>query len=252
MKLTIRLTTLAITAVALAGVAGAQQQRSNARPGARSQPARSHTDNRPRQDVRPQQYASSRANVRGGHADYQARSAPRGGNGYASRPDPRGGNGYASRPGLRGGNGYQPRNDLRGGSAVRTGNEFRGDVGRRVPIADHGRPLITRANATGREYGRSPAYSETRFGGERGFRGGREFRDGRWFYAGRAFPFGWEGRVVSGGFFPIAYAGYCDAVPVEYDYLLPPMAPSYDPCLFGDRVIVFDHFSRSIVFVATL
>jgi hypothetical protein len=30
------------------------------------------------------------------------------------------------------------------------------------------------------------------------------------------------------------------------------MAQSYDPCLFGDRVIVFDRFSRSIVFVATL
>ena len=55
-----------------------------------------------------------------------------------------------------------------------------------------------------------------------------------------------------GGFFPVAYAGYCEAVPYDYDYLLPPMAPSYDPCLFGDRVVVFDRFSRSIVFVAAL
>ena len=68
----------------------------------------------------------------------------------------------------------------------------------------------------------------------------------------RRLPFGWESRVVFGGFFPIAYGGYCDAVPYDYDYLLPPMLPTYDPCLFGDRVIVFDRFSRHIVFIATL
>ncbi|MFI5245366.1 MAG: hypothetical protein ACHQQR_09100 [Gemmatimonadales bacterium] len=146
----------------------------------------------------------------------------------------------------RGGNTYGPRNDPRAGA------------GYRVPVADHGRPLITRGNGPGREYGRPVAYAGSRFGDDRGmrgdreFRGGREFRDGHWFYGGRAFPFGWESRVVFGGFFPIGYAGYCDAVPYDYDYMLPPMLPSYDPCLFGDRVVVFDRFSRHIVFVATL
>jgi hypothetical protein len=65
-------------------------------------------------------------------------------------------------------------------------------------------------------------------------------------------PIGWGPRVVFGGFFPVEYASYCEAVPDDYDYLLPPMEPSYDPCLFGDRVVVFDRFSRSIVFIAAL
>src|ERR1035437_5296152 len=268
MKLSVRLATLGITAVALAGSLGAQlrtngqaggrsQPRASGQAGARpqppasgqsfarsqpprmsgqsfarsqpprmsgqsfarSQPPRSQFDNRPRQDVRVQQYSRARMDARGGNA-------------YGPRNDPR--------MDVRGGNTYGSRNDPRAGA------------GYRVPVAEHGRPLITRGYAPGREYGRPAAYAGSRIGGDRGFRGGREFRDGGWFYGGRAFPFGWESRVVFGGFFPMGYAGYCDAVPYDYDYMLPPMLPSYDPCLFGDRVIVFDRFSRHIVFVATL
>jgi hypothetical protein len=263
MKLTIRLTILAITAVAFAGVAGAQQ-RNGEHGSARSQAPRGQSGSRAGQGVRTQHYAPSRAEIGGGRNAYQPRGNPRGQGGYQPRGNPGGqvgyqprGNpggqvGYQPRGNFGGQNGYQSRGNPRGQSGYQARNDVRGRVGYRVPVAEHGRPLITRANATGRDYGRSLAYGQTRFGGERGFRGGREFRDGSWFYGGRAFPFGWEGRVVSGGFFPMAYAGYCDAVPVEYDYMLPPMAPSYDPCLFGDRVIVFDRFSRSIVFVATL
>ena len=169
-----------------------------------------------------QHYGTARANVAGGRYAYQPRGNPAGQNGYQSRGIPAGQNGYQAR------------------------NDFRDRGGYRVPVAEHGRPLITRVSAPGREYGRSPVYAGARFGGDRGFRGGR------WFFGGRAFPLGWEGRVVFGGFFPVAYGGYCDAVPYDYDYLLPPMLPSYDPCLFGDRVIVFDRFSRHIVFVATM
>ena len=263
MKLTIRLTTLAITAVAFAGLAGAQQRngghgsaRSQAPSGqsgsARSRAPSGQSGSRAGQGVRTQHYAPSRAEIGGGRNAYQPRGNPREQAGYQPRGNPGGQVGYQPRGNFGGQNGYQSRGNPRGQSGYQARNDVGGRVGYRVPVAAHGRPLITRANAIGRDYGRSPAYGQTRFGGERGFRGGREFRDGSWYYGGRAFPFGWEGRVVSGGFFPIAYAGYCDAVPMEYDYLLPPMAPSYDPCLFGNRVIVFDRFSRSIVFVATL
>lgn len=233
MKLSIRVATLAITAVALAGALGAQQ-RANAHSGARSQPPRSQAGNRAQAgaqagaQVRVQRYATPRANVGGGRYAYQPRGNSRVQASYQARGNPGGQNGYPARNDLRDRGGY------------------------RVPVAEHGRPLITRVSAAGREYGRSPVYAGARFGGDRGFRGGREFRDGHWFFGGRAFPLGWEGRVVFGGFFPMAYGGYCEAVPYDYDYLLPPMLPSYDPCLFGDRVIVFDRFSRHIVFVATM
>ncbi|MFI5243905.1 MAG: hypothetical protein ACHQQR_01685 [Gemmatimonadales bacterium] len=229
MKLSIRVATLAITAVALAGALGAQQ-RTNAHSGARSQPPRSQAGSRAQAgaQVRVQHYAPSRADFGGGRYAAQPRGNSRVQASYQARGNPAGQNGYQAR------------------------NDFRDRSGYRVPVAEHGRPLITRVSAPGREYGRSPAYAGARIGGDRGFRGGREFRDGRWFFGGRAFPLGWEGRVVFGGFFPMAYGGYCDAVPYDYDYLLPPMLPSYDPCLFGDRVIVFDRFSRHIVFVATL
>lgn len=274
MRLSIRLTTLAITAVALAGALGAQQ-RPNAHVGARSQPARSQADNRARSAVRPQQYASSRADVRGGGGyasrpdnrggnvsqprngpragngyaarpdirsgnGYQPRNDSRGGNHYASRPDVRGGNGNAERPDTRGGNGYSPRLNVRGGNGYqprndpRARNDFQGGD-RRNLVAGNGRPLITRGGA----YGGQRIWRESRFGGS-----GFYFRSG--------LPFGWESRIMLNGYFPMSYGGYCDAVPVDYEYLLPPMLPSYDPCFFGDRVVVFDRFSRSIVFVAAL
>ena len=232
MKLSTRLTTLAITAVAVAGVLGAQQRndnRSNPRDQAprgqapRAQDPRGHTENRGRQDVHPQQFAA-------------ARPDPRGGNGYQPRNDPRGGNGYQPRNDPRGGNGYQPRNDPRGRSVA--GGDFRGREGYRPPFAQHGRPLITR----GGMYGRPAYYGESRYG-YAGYN--------RW--GGRlALPFGWESRIYVRGFFPVSYMNYCEPVPQDYEYMLPEMMPDYDSCLFGDRVIVVDRFSHGIVFSVML
>jgi hypothetical protein len=213
MKLSTRLTTLAITAVAVAGVLGAQQrnegrsapraQAPRAQPAQHSQAPRAHMENRARQDARPQQYASSRTDVRAS-------------------------------------NRYEPRNDPRGRTVADRGNEFRGREAYRPPVADHGRPLITRGGA--RAYGR-PAY----YGGARyGYAGYN-----RW--GGRlALPFGWESRIYVRGFFPLSYASYCEVVPPDYEYMLPEMLPNYDSCLFGDRIVVIDRFSRGIVFTAML
>jgi hypothetical protein len=215
MKLSTRLTTLAITAVAVAGVLGAQQrnegrsaQRAQApRPQAaqHAQAPRARSENRGRQDVRPQQYAGSRTDVRGS-------------------------------------NRYEARNDPRGHSLAASSSEFRGRDGYRPPVADHGRPLITRGGVAGRVYGR-PAY----YGGARyGYAGYNRF-------GGRLMlPFGWESRIVVRGFFPLSYASYCEPVPVDYEYMLPEMLPNYDSCLFGDRIVVLDRFSRGIVFTAML
>jgi hypothetical protein len=214
----IRLTALAFTAVAITGVLGAQQRtgshsspraqasRAQAPRGPSSRPSapRGYAESRGRPDVRGQQrFSPARADVRGGRPETQGR--------------------------------YDPR--TRG--AYQAPNEARGREGFRPPIAEHGRPLITRGYVPAAAYGRE-GYASARYVGDRRFvpRGG--------------LPFGWEGRVVFHGLFPLAYAGYCEAVPYDYNYLLPPMMPSYDPCLFGDRVIVYDRFSRSIVFVAAL
>lgn len=226
MKLSIRLTTLAITGVAFAGVLGAQQRssshsashsaaRAQARPQAR-QAARPQM-RVARQDVRTQRYAAPRAELRGRN-DMQARNDFRGRTNFAARNEVRPGVDARARLDARVRDGYRP-----------------------VAVADHGRPLITRGGiVTPRGYGRS-AFAGAHFGA--GFN--------RW--GGRlVLPVGWDSRVIFHGFFPVSYASYCEAVPYDYDYLLPPMAPSYDPCLFGDRVVVYDRFSRSIVFVAAL
>ena len=247
MKASIRLVALAFTAVALAAPIGAQG-RSSQRGGGRAAAPRGEA-------FRGSSAPRGQGGYRGGSPAPRGYSTPRGYSaprGYAASPRgytaPRGN--MAPRGGY-GGN-YGTRNGTPGGNGYRAPQDFNGRNGYHVPVAEHGRPLITRGGGRGGGYGRAA------FGGERGFRGGRdfdghrEFRGGRWFYGDRPFPIGWESRVVFGGFFPIAYAGYCDAVPYDYDYLLPPMAPSYDPCLFGDRIVVFDRFSRSIVFVATL
>jgi hypothetical protein len=223
MKLSTRLTTLAIAAVAVAGVLGAQQRNENrsapraqaprAQASQHTQAPRGRVENRGRQDSRPQQYASSRADVRGG-------------NGYAARPDP------------RGGNRFDTRNDPRAHSLAAGSNEFRG----RPPVADHGRPLITRGGIAGRVYGRPAFYGGARYG----YAGYNRF-------GGRlALPFGWESRIVVRGFFPVSYASYCEPVPPDYEYMLPEMLPNYDSCLFGDRIVVLDRFSRGIVFTAML
>ncbi|HZX68857.1 MAG TPA: hypothetical protein VFE70_08230, partial [Candidatus Elarobacter sp.] len=128
--------------------------------------------------------------------------------------------------------------DFRGNSAVDV--RGRGGYGP-AGVANHGRPLITRGGLQGSRGYERAVYGGARFGA--GFN--------RW--GGRLeLPFGWGGNVIFGGYFPASYASYCEAVPDDYDYLLPPMAQTYDPCLFGDRVVVFDRYSRSIVFAATL
>jgi hypothetical protein len=212
MKVSIRLTTLATAALALAGTLGAQQ-----RPASNG-------------GARPESRAASRP---AGH-DAARPGYASGGRYVARTPAPRGNAAsMAGRPGPGARlERYAPART--GYAAERTSFNERRDVrddvrrdGYRVPVARYGRPLITRAYATPHAYG---AYR--RYGGE--------------------LPFGWDRVVVFHGFFPVAYAGFCEAVPADYGYLLPPMAPTYDPCLFGDRVIVFDRFSRSIVFVATL
>lgn len=226
MKLSVRLTTLVISAAAFAGYLGAQsrssghsaprtqartqaraQVRAQSRPQARQQFAsRAQPERFSRENVRVQRYAPQ-------HTETLARA------------------------------GVQVRNDFRGSAGVeaRAGFRDRADY-RPVPVAAHGRPLITRGGVvTPRGFERTAAFRGAHFGA--GFN--------RW--GGRlVLPVGWGSRVIFGGFFPVAYAGYCEAVPYDYDYLLPPMAPSYDPCLFGDRVIVYDRFSRSIVFAASL
>jgi hypothetical protein len=233
MKLSIRLATVAVTAVAFAGVLGAQGRSrgghasggSPSRSSARSAAPRAQSQGFARQNV--QRYAPSRPQMRGGSA-------------FAARNDFRGRPNVDARSNFRGNVGA--RGDFRGNVDARGHVDVRGREGfGPVRVADHGRPLITRNGFVGaRGFGR-PAFRDGHFGA--GFN--------RW--GGRlVLPIGWGGRVVFGGFFPAEYAGYCEAVPYDYDYLLPPMAPSYDPCLFGDRIVVFDRFSRSIVFVAAL
>ena len=105
-----------------------------------------------------------------------------------------------------------------------------------MPVAAHGRPLITRG-----AYGR-PA-----------FVGGIRYGAGFNRFGGRlALPFGWENRIFVRGFFPVSYMSYCEPVPVDYEYMLPQMQPNYDSCLFGDRVVVMDRYSRGIVFAAVI
>jgi hypothetical protein len=207
MKNTLRLTTLAIAAVAFVAAAGAlgAQQRSSVHTSARAQAPRGHTESRVRQDVRPRSYAQARPEVRGRN-DFAARADARGRADFSARAD------------------------------VRGRDDFRGRDSRVVPVASHSRPLITRS-----AYGR-PA-----------FVGGIRYGAGFNRFGGRlALPFGWESRIVVRGFFPVSYMSYCEPVPVDYDYMLPEMLPSYDSCLFGDRIVVMDRFSRGIVFAAEL
>jgi hypothetical protein len=231
MKLSIRLTTLAITAVALAGTTGAlgAQQRNNSHSTARAQAPRAHADNHSRPDAGRAHYTPARAEVRG-RSDFAPRGEARGRTDFSARNEVRD---RAAMP---------ARGDVRGRDAFDGRNDFRGRDDRRVPVAAHGRPLITRAGYEGsRVYGGSPYYGGARFGAGFNRFGGR-----------LVLPLGWESRIVVRGFFPLSYASYCEVVPAEYDYMLPPMQPNYDSCLFGDRIVVVDRFSRGIVFAATL
>jgi hypothetical protein len=217
MKYTFRLNTLAITALALvasAGVLGAQQ-RNNGRSAPRAQVSRAQVS----------RAQAPRAQTSRTYAEGRARQDVRG-RSYApqARPEVRGRNEFAARPEVRGRNDFAARSDVRGRDA------------RLVPVAAHGRPLITRG-----AYGR-PA-----------FVGGIRYGAGFNRFGGRlALPFGWESRMVVRGFFPVSYMSYCEPVPVDYEYMLPEMLPNYDSCLFGDRVIVMDRYSRGIVFAAVI
>ena len=267
MKLSTRMITLGITAVALAGALGAQQRGNGRAAAPRAQAPRMGAQSFARSQPRMggQSYARPQAPRMGGQS-YARPQAPRmGGQSFVRSQPPSGQFDNRQRQDVRVQQYSRAGVDVRGGGGPnQPRNVYRTPTPYRVPVADHGRPLITRGFASDRGYGRPNAYAGQRFGGgrdlrgggdfrgSRDFRDGREFRDGRWYYGGRAFPFGWESSVVFGGFFPVAYAGYCADVPLDYDYMLPPMSPYDDPCLFGDRVIVFDRFSRHIVFVATL
>ena len=231
MKLSIRLTTIAITAVAFAGVLGAQQRScgrtGRARAGrARAQARRAQPVTRASRracaaDVRAQRYRaailrrSRCASERFTRANVQTRRAPCRGRNDVARP-------------------------RRCSGAERTSAaamSYRPVGGRRRT----GRPLITRGGVV------DSARLRARGVSRRALR--RRIQSLGWppRAAGRLGQSRHLRRVLPG-----AYAGYCEAVPYDYDYLLPPMAPSYDPCLFGDRMVVYDRFSRSIVFAAAL
>jgi hypothetical protein len=138
-------------------------------------------------------------------------------------------------------NDFRGREDNRGRQDFRARDDrgrqdFRGREAYRPPVAVHGRPLITRAGFRGPVYG----------GGFRYYRGISRFG------LSVVLPFGWERPLYVSGYFPMAYGGYCEDVPPEFDYMLPPMRDSYDPCLIGDRIVVYDRFSRGIVFAADI
>jgi hypothetical protein len=232
MRLTHRLTTLAIAAVAVTGALGAQ-----ARGESRGSRGSSRGGGAPRASSAPrmsmQRFAPSRSFAPRSAAPMRAapvRSAPMRSSPMRSAP-------------------------VRSAPLRPAPNEFRGTNGfRGAAPAGGGRPLITRASAEGRAFGRD-GHGFAREG--RAWEHAGAFRDGRWI-GGREYwfrsdlPWGWRSSVVFGGFFPLAWAPYCETVPYEFDYMMPPMSPGYDPCLFGDRIIVFDRFSRHISFVAVL
>jgi len=73
-----------------------------------------------------------------------------------------------------------------------------------------------------------------------------------WSYRARFLPFGWERRIVLYGYFPVEYDPYCDEVPWELDYVLPPLYRGYHRFILGDRLIVVDRITRNILLVIRL
>jgi len=240
MRLSIRVTAVAIAAVAFASVAGAQRRgggghagggmRSSSgghAPQGRMQASRGPSQGFARQNVQVHRYAAAPQAAYGGRAAFNGRAPYAGRNEFANRGNARPNVDPRARIDVRGREGYRP-----------------------MAVAEHGRPLITRGGGfvspRGYRPGEGRAFVGPRYGRE-------HFGAGFNRWGGRlVLPIGWGDRIIFGGFFPVSYVSYCEAVPYDYEYLLPPMAPSYDPCLFGDRVVVFDRFSRSIVFVASL
>ena len=161
--------------------------------------------------------------------------APRGQTANRGRPDTHAQQAAAARPERRG------RADARGYQENRGRADVRGHEGYRGPV-DHDRPLITRAGYRGEHYG--GGYYNNGF---------RYYRGINRFGVSIMLPFGWERPLYVRGYFPARYAEYCEAVPVDLEYMLPLMRDGYDPCLIGDRIVVYDRYSRgSIIFSAII
>ena len=71
-------------------------------------------------------------------------------------------------------------------------------------------------------------------------------------YAYSRLPYGWSSRIRLYGFFPYEYDAFMEPVPYELEYVLPPLYEGYDRFIFGGRMIVIDHFTRTIVFIVGL
>ncbi len=237
MKLTRSLSVLALTAVALAGTLGAQNRGGDNRSAPRNPAPRGQAANRGRQDTPVQHTTAARPEQRG-RTDYQNRNDSQNRNGYQVR------SGVQNRTDVRSYQDNRARADVRGRTDPRDRVDVRGREGYRGPV-DRGRPLITRAGYRGANYG--GGYYNNYGNGYRYYRGINRFG------ISIVLPFGWERPLYLNGYFPSTYAGYCEAVPVDLEYMLPVMRDGYDPCLIGDRVIVYDRYSRgSIVFSAII
>jgi hypothetical protein len=71
-------------------------------------------------------------------------------------------------------------------------------------------------------------------------------------YAFATLPFGWDQALYEDGYFPPEYDAWCDTVPVQLEYQLPPLYRGYRRFIFGDRLIVMDQFTRRIVLVVRI
>src|ERR1035437_4907218 len=156
MKLSIRLATLAITAVAFSGVLDAQQ-RSSGQAGGRSQPrASGQAGARSQPPASGQSFA--RPQSREGGQSFARSQPPRmSGQSFARSQPPRGQFDNRARQDVRVQQWIRAGTDVRGGNTYGSRNDPRAGAGYRVPVAEHGRPLITRGYAPGRGDGRSPA-----------------------------------------------------------------------------------------------
>lgn len=65
-------------------------------------------------------------------------------------------------------------------------------------------------------------------------------------------PFGWERRIVLYDYFPLEYDPYCEPVPYELDYVLPPLYRGHRRFLFGDRLVIIDRITRNVLLVIRL
>jgi hypothetical protein len=71
-------------------------------------------------------------------------------------------------------------------------------------------------------------------------------------YAYQSLPYGWDRVVYENGYFPPEYDAWCDNVPVDLEYQLPPLYRGYRRFIFGDRLIVIDRITRNIVLVVRI